>query len=81
MQEILVHFVLQKEAGAFGNNIGKESKKPRPKLKNMDVIYLLRTSALPAIQCKWQSFTSGSLLQTCINLVEQRLKFEGSIIP
>ena len=80
MQQKLVHFVLQQEAGAFGNNIGKEPQNPRPKLKNMGVIYLLRTSALPAIQCKWQPFASGSLLQTCITLVEQRLKFEGSII-
>ena len=41
---------LQQEAGAFGNNIGKKPQKPRPKLKNMYVIYLLRIFALLAIQ-------------------------------
>ena len=46
--------VLQQEAGAFGNNIGKEPQKPQyPKLKNMYIIYLLRIFAVPAIQCKW----------------------------
>ena len=49
---------LQHEAGALGNKIGKNPQKPRPKLKNMYVIYLLRISALrifalPTIQCKW----------------------------
>ena len=53
MQLKLVNFFLQQEAGAFGNNIGKEPQKPRPKLKNMYIIYLLRIFALPAIQCKW----------------------------
>ena len=40
-------------AGAFGNNIGKEPQKSCPKLKNIYIIYLLRTFALPAIHCKW----------------------------
>ena len=43
---------LQQEAGAFGSNTGKEPQKPRSKLKNMYVIYLLRIIALPAIQYK-----------------------------
>ena len=33
MQQKLVQFFLQQEAGAFGNNIEKEPQKPRPKLK------------------------------------------------
>ena len=76
MQQKLVQFFLQ-EATAFGNNIGKEPQKLHPKLKIMYIIYLLRIFALPAIQCKWY------FLQTCINFVENRLKFshfEGSII-
>ena len=44
---------LPQEAGAFGINIEKEPQKPRPKLKNMYILYLLRIFALPAIQCKW----------------------------
>ena len=70
MQEKCVRNIFTTRIGAFGNNIGKEPQKPRPKLKNMDIIYLHRIS--------------GSFLQTCINFVEQRLKFshfEGSIIP
>ena len=47
------HPLLQQEVGAFGNNKGKELQKPRPKLKNMYIIYLLRIFALLAIQCKW----------------------------
>ena len=38
---------------AFGNNIGEEPQKPRPKLKNMYIIYLLGIFALPAIQYNW----------------------------
>ena len=53
MQQKLVQFFLQQEAGAFGNSIGKEPQKPRSKLKNMYIIYLLRIFTLPAIQCKW----------------------------
>ena len=34
MQQKLVLNLLQQEAGAFGNNIGKKPQKPRPKLKN-----------------------------------------------
>ena len=49
MQQILVQFFLPQEAGAFGNNIEKEPQKPRPKLKNMYTIYLLRIFALPAV--------------------------------
>ena len=46
---------LQKEAGtgAFRNNTGKEPQKPRQKLKNIYIIYLLRIFALPATQWKW----------------------------
>ena len=52
MQQKLFQKLLQQEAGAFGNNIGKEPLKPRLKLKNMYIIYLLRIFALPAIQSK-----------------------------
>ena len=53
MQQKLFQFFLQQEAGAFGNRIGKEQQKPRPKLKTMYTIYLPRIFALPAIQCWW----------------------------
>ena len=69
---------MQQEAGTFRNNIEKEPEMPRPKLKNICIIYLLGIFALS------QSNASGSFLQTCINFVEQRLKFshfEDSIIP
>ena len=42
MQQKLIQFFLQQEAGAFGNNIGKEPQKQSPNLKNMYVIYLLK---------------------------------------
>ena len=45
------------EAGAFGNNIERESQKPLPKLKNV-YIYLQRIFALPAIQCKGYVFAN-----------------------
>ena len=53
MAKISSKFFLQQKAGASGNNIGKEPQKPRPKVKNMYIIYLLRIFALPAMQCKW----------------------------
>ena len=53
MQQKLVQIFLQQEAGAFGNNIGKEPQEPHPKLKNIYIIYLLRIFAVPAIQWKW----------------------------
>ena len=53
MQQKLDENFLQQEAGAFGNNKGKEPQKPRPKLKNMYIVYLLRIFALLTIQCKW----------------------------
>ena len=56
MQQKLGENFLQQEAGAFGNNEGKEPQKPRPKLKNIYIVYLLRIFALLAIQCKWQFF-------------------------
>ena len=56
MQQKFVQNFLQKEAGAFGNNIGKEPKKPHPKLKIMYIIYLLRIFALPAIQHKYTMY-------------------------
>ena len=40
MQQKLLHNFLPQEAGAFVNNIEKEPQKPRPKLKNIYVIYL-----------------------------------------
>ena len=46
------NFLLQ-EAGDFGTDIGRKSQKPRQKLKNMYIIYLIRIFALPAIQSKW----------------------------
>ena len=52
MQQKLVEIFLQQEAEAFGNNIEKEPRKSRPKLKNMYIIYLLRIFALPATQRK-----------------------------
>ena len=42
MQQKLFKIFLQQKAGAFGNNNAKEKQKPRPKLKNMYIIYLLR---------------------------------------
>ena len=53
MQQKLIQNLFTQEAEAFGNNIGEESQKPLSKLKNMDIMYLLRIFALPAIQCKW----------------------------
>ena len=73
-----VKIFLQQKAAGFGNNIGKEPQEPRPKLKNIYIIYLIGIFALPAIRRKWW------FLQVCINSVEERLKFshiEGSIIP
>ena len=52
MQQKLDENFLQQEAGAFGNNKGKEPQKPRPKLKNM-YIYLLIIFALLTIPFKW----------------------------
>ena len=53
MQQKLVQiFFLQQETGDFGSNSGKELQKPRSKLKNMCIIYLLRIFPLHAIQCK-----------------------------
>ena len=51
---IISKFLLPEETGAFGNNIEKEPQKPQQKLKKYVYCkYLQRTSALPAIQCKW----------------------------
>ena len=55
-------FSLQQEAGAFGNDMGKELQKPRPKLKNMYIIYLQRIFALPAIQGKLVVFCKHVLI-------------------
>ena len=62
MQQKSVQIFLQQEAGVFGNNVGSEPQKPRPKLKIMYIIYLLRIFALPAIQCKWQFFCKHVLI-------------------
>ena len=35
MEPKLIQHFLQQEAGAFGNNLGKEPQKPCPELKNM----------------------------------------------
>ena len=53
MQQKPGQIFLPQEAGAFGNNIGKETQEPRSKLKNMYTIHLLRIFALPAIRRKW----------------------------
>ena len=58
MQQKLVQNILQQEAGAFGKNTRNEPQKPRPKLKNMYIIYLLRIIALPAIQWTWYFFAN-----------------------
>ena len=64
MEQKLVHNFLQQEAGAFGNKIGKEPRKPRRKLKNMySILYIYREYLL-----RLQSNASGSFLQTFINL-------------
>ena len=44
MQQKLVQTFFTK-AGAFGINIGKTPQKPRPKLKKIYIIYLLRVFA------------------------------------
>ena len=49
MHQKLTQNFLQQQAGAFGNNIGKEPQKPRLKFKNISIICLLRIFALPAI--------------------------------
>ena len=54
----LFKIFLQQEGGAFENNIGREPQKPRPKLQNIYIKYLLRILALPIIQCKWQLFAN-----------------------
>ena len=63
MQQKLFQFFLPQEAGVFGNDIEKERQKPRPKLKK----YIIYLQNLPYLQ----SNGSGSLLQTCIDIVEQ----------
>ena len=57
---------LVQKAGAFGVNIGMDPQKPRSKLRNMYIMYLLRIYLL----CL-QSNAIGSFLQTCINFVEK----------
>ena len=69
---------LQQEAGALGNDIGKEPQKTSPILKKC-ILYIYWEYLL----CL-QFNASGSFLQTCIDFIEQLLKFsrfEGSIIP
>ena len=69
---------LPQEAGAFENN-SKRIAKAKPKIeKNMYINIYWKYLLCP------QSNASGSFLETCINFVEQGLKFshfEGSIIP
>ena len=64
-------FFLPQEAGALGNNIEKERQKPRPKLKKY-ILYIYR-EYLPCLQ----SSASGSFLQTCVNILQQRLSFSS----
>ena len=45
MQQTLVEIFLQEEAGAFGNNKGKEPQKARPELKNMYYIFTANISS------------------------------------
>ena len=73
MLQKLVQIFLQQEAGAFGSN------KSHAQNWKICILYIYWEYLL----CP-QSNASGSFLQTCINFVEQRLKFspfEGSIIP
>ena len=70
---------LTQEARAFGNNIEKEPQQPNPKLKKC-VYYIFTENICSA----FNPMQVVVILQTCINFVEQRLKFsylEGSIIP
>ena len=69
-------FFLLQEAGTFGNNIEKDHKSHA----KVEKIYMLNIywEYLLCLQ------SNASILQTCINFVEQRLKFShfgSSIIP
>ena len=63
---------LSQEAGAFGNNIEKERQKLRPKLKKY-IYYIIYREYLPCLQ----SSASGSFLQTCVNILQQRLSLSS----
>ena len=79
MQQSYFKFFLAQEAGAFGNNIGKEPQKTTPKIEKICILYIYREYLL----CL-QSNASGSFLQKCINFVKQRFNFshfEGRIMP
>ena len=68
---------LQEEAGAFGNNIGKELQKSCPKLKNIYIIHLRRIFTYNPMQ-------AVAFCKKYINYVQQQFRFshfEGSIIP
>ena len=52
MQQKLVQNFLPQEAGAFGNNIGKEPQKPRSKLKNVYNIFTENICAACNSVCK-----------------------------
>ena len=76
MHQIMIY--LSQEAKTSGINIENEPQKEHPKLKK----YILNFYR-EYLVCQ-QSNASGSFLKTCINFVEQQLKFsrsEGSIIP
>ena len=63
----------------FWKNIEKETAKATPKIEKIYILNIYREQLF----CL-QSNASGSFLPTCINFVEQRLKFShfvGSIIP
>ena len=72
-QKLFEKFFLAQEAGASGNNIEKESQKPHPKLK-MYILNFYREYLL----CL-QSSASGCFLKTCINFVEQLLRFSHTL--
>ena len=58
MQQKLFQIFLPQEAGAFANNIEKESQKPRPKLKKC-VYYVFTENICSACsQLKWQFFAN-----------------------
>ena len=57
MQQKLFHFFLPQEAGAFGNNIEKETTKTTPKIAKICILYIYREYML----CL-QSNASGSFL-------------------
>ena len=79
MQQKIFHNFLPQEAGAFGNNIEKETQKPRPKLGKY--IYDIFTENICSACNQMQM---AVFFQKCTDFAGKRLKFshfEGSIMP